>query len=223
MARMRRRSTKALRELAHERFLACEYCNASNVTEFADDLLERLRLRTKERRRLERALSCPNCDSPIEPLDGVVSYSPNELRDIRRHQRWREWYGRQFPKFHEFLEMYPGLGGLHPLGHELARGVARVRPTVLRRRVWYRACRWCDGEAAGPERMLPPDPHLVQIPSSRFNYAGQVGVYVADWPIGAAIEVLDDPTQPGRVWMAAIEFQRELRILDLGIWVCRRS
>jgi hypothetical protein len=65
--------------------------------------------------------------------------------------------------------------------------------------------------------MLPPDPKKIAIPPGRFNHAGQVGLYVADFPDVTAHEILDDPEKPAKLWVAEIEFEQPLRVLDLSV------
>jgi len=219
MARTRGRNTEKLRRLAEQRFYACEICNEPNSYELIDVVLDKLRLTRGERRRLERQLRCPNCESPVEPLTQVAAYGPAELGEIRRHVLWIKRYATALRSLEELLDQTPSLGGLHPMAATLAAGLSRLSPTTIHQERWYRARTWRDGEVLKPKDFLPPDPHQVYVKPARFNHAGQVGLYVAKDPSDCAVEIFDDPSQESKIWIAEIEFREPLKVLDLGIWV----
>lgn len=78
--RKRGRSTRTLVRIAYSKFFACENCMKDQASEYIEELLERPRMTSAERRRLEANLFCPNCEAHLDPhYDQVVSHTDEEL------------------------------------------------------------------------------------------------------------------------------------------------
>jgi hypothetical protein len=95
---------------------------------------------------------------------------------------------KEFERFRRFVSDFPGLGGLHPFGQRLAVEVRRAAVTRLDPAPWFRALPYREG--VGPEYLLPADPRRIALSAGRFNYAGQLGYYIADSPESAAAEAV---------------------------------
>ena len=139
--------------------------------------------------RLYRHLTCPSCESYLRGQYWVAAYTAQEFRGNRRWQSFLRDHTNQFEGFHRFVSSYPGLGGLHPFGQRLAVAVKHPTITGLQPAIWYRALPYGDGHVP-PEHFLPADPRRSARPVGRFNYAGQLGYYVADSLEAAAAEAL---------------------------------
>ena len=212
--RKRGRSTRTLVRIAYSKFFACENCMKDQASEYIDELLERPRMTSAERRRLEANLFCPNCEAHLDPhYDQVVSHTDEELRVLRRRTLWSKRYGHRFKRFHEFLTKHPSLGAAHPIGKRLAQAV-RQAPTInLAPKTWYRARNPIKNRRLTVADFLPPDPRKVSISPGRFNHAGQSAFYVADSAKTAAVEKLGK--QEAQIWIAEVTITRPIRILDV--------
>jgi hypothetical protein len=206
--RLGRRTSKLL-TLAHGRLSGCATCMPDCVNADIDDTLRPLRLNSHERARLFRVLRCPGCGDDIRPFQDVQAYEPNELREMRRQERWHREYRPILTKFDRFVAAYPSLGGLHDVGKRLASAIERARVVTLPAgSLWFRATR--EQEAT--------DPNFVHKGGGRFHGPGQRALYVADDPIGATVELLrEDMTKESTVWIKELTLTRAVRVIDLSI------
>src|SRR5712692_6998433 len=157
--RKRGRRTSELIGLLRMRFHACEVCSPY-AFDYPADLMDRMRLTRSERKRLERNIVCPYCESPIRDphYDAVVAYTQEELSHFRRR---RQWCNRDLPriqKFNRFLERYPALGGLHAFGRTLMEGIRSAPVITLEEHEWYRARRHKPAWVFTKDDFLPRDP-----------------------------------------------------------------
>ncbi len=211
------RRTRLLREWAWERFKGCEKCWPDDACVTLEVLLKPLRLHVAERNRLAKVLDCPRCGSSLDfYYDDVVPFEADELRIVQKQKNYRKKYERQFRLFHEFLIKHPSLGGFHPIGEELNKAVARSKTKVLQPGIWYRARR-DKGSILKASDFLPADPRKYELGAGRFNYAGQLGYYVAEEKPTAAIEILGKRTSGDSIWIAGVKLLRNLRVLDLQL------
>lgn len=216
----RGRKTRRLIELAWDRFKGCEQCWHDDACVSPEELLKPLRLRQLERDRLAKSLVCPNCESKIDYYFGnVVPYETHELRDRRKIELYAKRYASDFQRFHKFLLKHPGLSALHPTGRELAKFVSKARTITLEPKVWYRARGYNGEQALDPAEFFPADPKKHYLAAGRFNYAGQLGYYVAEKRETAAIEKLGNRTNRKSVWIAAVRLLKNLRVLDLRVHI----
>lgn len=177
-----------------------------------ENLLERLKITKTDRSRLATSIHCPYCKAHLSILDRVVSYSDEELRDIKRRFLWKKKYEPQFHKFHQFLLRHPSLGGLHPLGQKLAEAVKQARIRIVDPTTWHRALSFTRKSQLSLDSFLPRKPQ----PASRYNHAGQFAFYVADTPETVAVEKLDSATI-GMLWVAKVKLHQRLKVLDVTI------
>ena len=195
----RGRTTQRLRALASERFRACEACSDESDS-ILEQVLSPLNLTGPERRRLYQHLTCPNCESYLRGSCWVSPYTAQEFRGNRRWQVFLREHTDQFASFHTFISDYPGLGGLHPFGHRVAGAMKRAKLTMLEPDTWYRAVPYeDDGKLPAPEHFLPADPRRRARLAARFNYAGQLGYYLASSREAAAAEVLKRSDEVARL------------------------
>jgi hypothetical protein len=208
---MRTRRTAELIRLSKQRLQACWHCSEDAFWDL-DEVLRPLRLRRSERNRLRKALTCPRCDTRLESYATVIGYERDELQDIRRLERYSAKLKPDFDRFHSFLLTFPALGGFHPFGTVLAKTVRTARAHILKPRQWYRA-RSDEGLARGLEDFKPPAPQVTG--AGRFNHAGQVAYYLSEAPGLAAIEKTGDRDEAKRVWIARVDLNHSIRVLDL--------
>ena len=214
----RGRRTTILVALARERLKGCEECWPDNAVWTVEEALSPLHVRVRERRRLMRALSCPNCEEPIVDFNygRVVGYEEDELCDIRRVRRAATRYKTALDEFHRFLLAYPTLGGIHPTGRQLERAVSAAPVFALAPKRWFRARRH-DGTDLVSADFQPPDPTIVSLSAGRFNGAGQFGYYLAEARDTAAIEVLGARILGESIWITPVDLTAPLQVLNLTI------
>lgn len=215
--RKRGRLTRHLVHLIEERIAGCSLCSGQRPQVSVDELCGRLRLRGSESERVVRSLICPNCEAGPHLYDTLAEWEPNEWAEALRSRRWQRAHEHRLWSLVELLERTPSLGLSHPTGRDLHASVRHARITTLTDNPWWRGCCKNEPSAPPPIRFLPANPHAVAIPAQRFNHAGQVALYVSDSPDTAAAETLREEGEEGELWLAALTFQRPVRLLDFRI------
>lgn len=142
--------------LAQGHFYGCEACAKNEAFTLLEEVLERCRLSKSEIRRLDGNVPCPGCEQYLTLLDAVVDYSPEELRESRRLLVGLKKYLPQLESLKGFVQQFPTLGLLHPLGQTILDAVKKAKIEELEPRVWYRG----DGRKhiSSGEQFLGSDP-----------------------------------------------------------------
>ena len=180
----RARSTKSLIELTQERVFGCEECRSDDSYDSIEEVVAFLRLRKRENKRLFRLLTCPCCESPIDPGTFVLDASRSDLRSMSLSRKFDRLYKDDLEDFRDFLLKYPMLGADHPFGKLLADAMRRAKKTQLSPRHWFRATTNLKEIALGPSQRERATK------AYRFNQIGQVAWYLATDVRTAAVEVL---------------------------------
>jgi hypothetical protein len=211
--------------MAQERFYACEVCWRDNAFDFAEEVLTPLRLKEREAKRLFRSLTCPRCESPVDPLTRLVTPTDEEVRYTIIARRFDKLHRDDLIEFRSFLIRYPMLGLTKPFGEVLLKAMKKARKPVLEPRIWHHATRNLDGPA------LVPRTQQRASRAGRFNQIGQMVIYLGADEKTAAVEVLREPIAGERIRIAAVELHEHLTVLDLrmvigvgdpaGHWILR--
>jgi len=90
----RSRLTRDLINQANQRLRGCESCWRRDAVQFADEVLNVLKLNYRESDRLFRNLRCPWCDARILPETLVVFTASEELRRFAGYRRLESRHGR---------------------------------------------------------------------------------------------------------------------------------
>lgn len=207
----RGRLTRELVRIAQERFHGCEACAKNEAFTPLEEVLERCRLSQSEIRRLDGNVPCPGCEQYLTLLDVVADYSPEEFRENRRLIAGLKKYLPQLESLNGFVQQFPTLGLLHPMGQTIFEAVKKAKVEELEPSVWYRG----DGRKhfSSAEQFLGSDP----IRPYRFNHAGQRSLYLAKEGETAVVETLQErKANAVKVWLAEISVRKPLRVLNIG-------
>ena len=90
----RSRFTRDLINRANQHLRGCEFCWRRDSVQFADDVLNVLKLNHRESNRLFLKLRCPYCDSCIFPETLIVSTPSEELRRFAGYGQFESHDGR---------------------------------------------------------------------------------------------------------------------------------
>jgi hypothetical protein len=213
-SRKRSRLTRLLRDIASERFYACEVCYQSEAFDSTEDALEPLHLKRRELKRLLQKLTCPGCESRIYLGTLVVTPTAEQLKQTRLSKKFDLLYTAELKDFREFLIKYPMLGTEHPFGRLLSKVMKKAGKAVPESPVWYRATRHTEEPQFGPR--LPHE----STKANRYNQIGQSAWYLGSDQKTAAIEVMREPRARQPVCMAKVELLEPTVVLDLRsvIW-----
>lgn len=205
----RTRSTKSLIQRTQERIFGCEDCRSDDSYESIEEVIGFLRLRKRESKRVFRVLTCPRCESPIDPGTFVLGASRSELRLMSLSRKFDRLYKDDLEDFRGFLLKHPMLGADHRFGKLLANAVRRAKKKRLEPRHWFRATTNLEEIALGPRQRERATK------AYRFNQIGQVAWYLATDLRTAAVEVLREPRARTPFAVARVELLDEVRVLDL--------
>ena len=205
----RGRLTRELARRAQARFHGCDACSEAFTS--LEEVLERCRLSKVEIQCLDGKISCPGCGKYLTLLDDVADYSAEELKENRRLDAGLEKYIPKFKLLNDFMQRFPTLGLLHPVGEKIFRAVKKANVEVLEPKTWYRG----DGRkhVSSVGDFLGSDP----MRPYRFNHAGQRAFYLATEEETAVVETLQErKDRTLRIWLAEISVQKRLRVLNLA-------
>lgn len=118
---LRSRPTRELVDAAQERFWGCDVCRSDDAYDFLDDVVRPLNLLKRERVRLLRSLTCPACESSVQPGTFVVGADRSELRRLALSKKFDRLHKEQLLDFREFLSQHPMLGATHLLASNLPK------------------------------------------------------------------------------------------------------
>ena len=85
------------------------------------------------------SLACPKCNSPLETWQDVGTKYAFELNHEGILASAAGKYYEPLIQFREFLNAYPSLGAMHPVGKRILREVERFPKSVFSRRSCFRA------------------------------------------------------------------------------------
>jgi hypothetical protein len=205
----RTRLTRELRQLTQERFSSCDICRPDDSYDWIEEVVNPLRLRKRERKRLFRVLTCPECESRVEEGTLVTGASRSELSFMALSRKFDQLYKADLEDFRAFLTKHPMLGADHPFGKLLAQAVRRARKMRLEPKLWFRATKNLSEIALGPR------PRERTTRAYRFNQIGQVAWYLGTDLKTAAVEVLREPRAKTPFAVASVNLLDEIPILDL--------
>lgn len=209
----RSRVTKHVIDIASDRFYGCEQCRHADAFDCIDDVLEPLRLKLRERRRLFRRLTCPGCESAVPSGTRVATPSREQVRQAVSFKKFETRYRDDVESFRTFLIRYPMLGIQHPFGQLLANVMKKASKTVLHASHWYRTVGIEDDD-------FGPRPQHETISGGRYNQTGQHVWYLSSDEKTAAVEKLRLLKSNCPIKVAKIELLEPLAVLDLraAIW-----
>ncbi len=208
----RTRRTSELVELAQERFDGCEVCRRDDSYDFIDHVVRPLRLRKRERHRLFRALTCPECESPVQSGTFVLGPDRSQLRRLALSKKFDRLHKTELLEFRELLLRYPMLAAEHPFGRRLAKAVSRAKKTNLEPALWFRASKDTN------ETVLGPRPRERAARAYRFNQIGQVAWYLGEDARTAAVEVLREPRPKVPLAIQRVKILEPVPVLDLRLF-----
>jgi hypothetical protein len=203
------RRTRKLIDLAQERFCGCDVCRLDDSYDLIEEVVNPLRLRKRERKRLFRVLTCPACEARVDEGTLVLGKSPSELRLMALSRKFDRLHKTDLEHLRDFLARHPMLGADHPFGKLLALAVRRARKVTLEPRSWFRATRNLNEIALGPR------PRQRATKAYRFNQIGQVAWYLGTDAKTAAVEVLREPRARMPFAVASVKILDEIPVLDL--------
>ena len=146
----RSRPTRWLIEAALDRFYGCAARWRSDALDYIDDVLAPLRLRDREMRRLDRALTCPHCESRVRSGTFVVAASQDQIRQLTQSRKFDKLHRREIEVFRSFLIQYPMLGAHRRFGELLRKIMKCAKKTALEPRSWYYATTTLEGPILRP-------------------------------------------------------------------------
>ena len=208
---LRSRLTRELVDAAQERFWGCDVCRSDDAYDFLDDVVRPLNLLKRERVRLLRSLTCPACESSVQPGTFVVGADRSELRRLALSKKFDRLHKEQLLDFREFLSHHPMLGATHPFGEQLAKAMSRARKTKLDKIHWFHATRDLSNSTPGPR------PRERTTRAYRFNQIGQPAWYLGTDERTAAVEVLREPKPGVPLAIAKVEITEPISVLDLRL------
>lgn len=144
------------------------------------DLLEELGVPEKYYKETDEMFNCPNCGSTIPIYADVGIKSAYEIDHDKKYHHISRKIEPSIIDFALYLERFPYLGSLHPVGKRINKEIAGFPRISIQNKVWYRARRVSEDRIYTNEDMKPPNPKKVAIGEGRFNHFGQSSLYLGN-------------------------------------------
>jgi len=190
---------------ANQRLQGCESCWRRDAVQFADEVLNVLKLNYRESDRLFRKLRCPHCDSRIFNETLVVSTSSEELSRFAGYRQFESRHGRNLKQLRNALTDRSRRCLRRRLDFKVAREIRATRPIPLDKPLtWYFAQSIGRGLSSR---------------AGRYNREDDETWYVAGDPKTAAVEALRGLTS-GAVEIFEEQLAGPFLVLDLREQPC---